>query len=224
MIQNLIIVGGITLMSSWTWFIFSQNLFIGICCILLSLLLLLIFYNHKPVLLQRFMQTAVICIWVALAMYSFTTSFDKNLFHIAENQYIVVLKRQEIYSREFNSFYRNRFGVYYFNKIQPFIYRYSTNVSNIFDLENLFISKYDEDKYKTRLPLIFLPFMITGLFYLLKIFNKQYAYIMTIILIVSGLLNTKNTLGPIIIYPIIYASIGIGFNKLINLIRRNIIR
>lgn len=210
MIRNLVIIGSITLISSWTWSIFSQNLFIGICCILLSLLLLLNFNNYKPVLLQRFMQTAVICLWVILAVYSFTTSFDKNLFHIAENQYIVVLKRQEIYSREFNSFYRNRFGINYFNKMQPFLNRYSANISNIFDLENLFIS---------RLPLLFLPFTITGLFYLLKIFNKQYAYIMIIILVISGLLNTKNILGPIIIYPIIYASIGVGFNKLLNLMR-----
>lgn len=219
MILNFVIIGCITLISFWTWSIFSQNLFIGICCILLSLLLLLNFNNDKLVLPQRFLQIGIICLWLIISGYLFTASFDKNLFHISENQYINVLKRQEIYSREFGHFYKNRFGIYYFNKIKPFIYRYSNNISELFDLDNLFISNYDEDKNKTRLPLLLLPFMISGLFYLLKTFNKKYCSVMIIILVISGLLDSKNILGPIIVYPIIYASIGLGFSKLLNLIR-----
>lgn len=216
---NLGIIVFITLISSWTWSIFSQNLFIGICCILLSFLLLLNFNNDKLVLPQRFLQIGIICLWLIISGYLFTASFDKNLFHISENQYINVLKRQEIYSREFGHFYKNRFGIYYFNKIKPFIYRYSNNISELFDLDNLFISNYDEDKNKTRLPLLLLPVMVTGLFYLLKTFNKKYCSVMIITLVISGLLDSKNMLGPIIVYPIIYASIGLGFSKLLNLIR-----
>jgi len=181
---NLIIILSATLISSWTWSIFSQNIFIGICCIFLSFLLLLNF-NNKLILSKHFLQIATICLWLISSGYLFSSSFDKNLFHISENQYINVLKRQEIYSREFGRFYKNRFGIYFFNKINPFIYRYSNNISKLFDLDYLFISNYDEDKNKTRLPLVLLPFMITGLFYLLKKFNKKYFFFKRYIILLS---------------------------------------
>lgn len=217
--RNLLIIGFVTLMSSWTWSILSQNIFIGICCIFLSFLLLLNFNHEQLVLPQRFLKVGIICLWGILSIYLFTTSFDKDLFHISENQYINVLKRQEIYATEFNYFYRNRIGIYYFNIIDPFINRYFNNTSAVFDLENLFISSYDADQHKTRLPVIFLPFMAVGLFYLLRSFDKKYAYIIIIILVISGFVNSKNTLGLITFYPIIYASIGLALSKLLNKIR-----
>lgn len=216
---NLFIIGSVTLISYWTWLIFSQNLLIGILCLLLSFLFLLYINNISFVVPQRLLMTSLICLWIILSGFLLTTSFDKDLFHMSENRYITVLKRQEIYSREFGQFYRNRFGVYYFNTIKPFVYRYISNIANIFDLENLFISSYTEVKNNTLLPLVFLPFMVVGLFHLIKNFSRRYIYITIIILGVSGLLNTKSTLGPIIVYPIIYASIGLAFSKFLKLVK-----
>lgn len=216
MFRHLLIIIFIVLLSSWSWSIFSQNWFIGICCVLLSILLLLYFYNRK---LSRQQTVFVICLWVILFAYLFSFSFDKNLFYVQENQYINVLKRQDIYSAAFNRYYKNRFGIYYFNKVEPFIYRYSNNIANLFNLEKLFVSNYSGEENKPRFPVLFLPPMILGLFYLLKSFNKKYAYFTIIFLGASGFLDTKNTLGPIMIYPIICANIGLGLIKLLNLKR-----
>lgn len=217
MLRDILIIISIILLSPWSLSIFYQNWFIGICCILLSFLLLLKFKNN--IKLSQRLKTCIICLWAILFVYLFISSFDKNLFYISENQYINVLKRQEIYSKEFNRYYKNKFGIYFFNKIEPFIYRYSNNISNIFDLEKLFISSYDKDKNKTRFPIFFLPPVIFGLFYLLKSFNKKCTYLTVIILMVFGLMDTRNTLGPITIYPVICASIGLGLNKFLNLRR-----
>lgn len=218
MISNLVIIAGTTLISYWTWSIFSKNLLIGLCSILLSFLLLSTLNKDKIILSQRLTKLAVICVWTIFSVYLIINSFDKNLFHISENQYINILKRQEIYSKEFNYLYRNRFGVYYFNTVKPFAYRYISNISNIFDLEGLFLLSY-EDKYKSRLPIILLPFLILGLYFLLKRFNKHFTYITIIILVISGFLDTRNSLGPIIIYPIIYSGIGLGIKSMLNLKR-----
>lgn len=215
MLKNIFIIIFVILLSPWSWSIFSQNWFIGICGISLSFLLLLNFASYRR--LSQQLKVGIICLWTILFIYLFIVSFDKNLFYISETQYIDVLKKQEIYSREFKRYYKNKLGIYYFNKIEPFIYRYSNNISNLFNFENLFTSNYDENK--TRFPIFFLPPMIFGLFYLLKFFNKEYAYFTIIILLLSGFLDTKNSLGSIIIYPVVCANIGLGFNKLLNLKR-----
>lgn len=216
MISNLAIIASTTLISYWTWSLFSRNLFVGLGSILLSFLLLSILNKDKFILSRRLTKFAVIGIWTILSAYLIINSFDKNLFRISENQYINILKRQEIYSKEFNYLYRNRFGVYYFNTVKPFTYRYISNISNIFDLEGLFLLSF-EAKYKFRLPILLLPFLILGLYFLLKRLNKHFIYIAIIILVISGFLDTRNSLGPIIIYPIIYAGIGLGIKNILNL-------
>lgn len=217
MLWNVLIIVLIVLLSSWTRAIISNNFIIGFICIILSFFLLSYLRGYKTLSSLKLDEIFITCFWLIIIGYLLFTSFDRNLFTISEDQYIKILQRQEIYSQEFNQLYRNKYGIYYFNQIKPRFLRYCNNISNMFDLENLFVLSYSDNKTQTRFPLIFTPFLLIGLFNILKLFDSKFIIPVLILLFITGFLNTNNSLGLIFIYPLICATIGLGISKILKI-------
>lgn len=215
---DLVLILIITLLSPWTWTILSANFLVGIACVLLSFLIIIFSTGNYLILSRKLYQGIFFVMLTFVSIYLMSVSFDRQLFQISPMQSIQVQERQRYYASELRSLYRNRYGIFYFDAFRPFTSKYFHNIALGVDINTLFLSGYDNNNSQARFPLLFFPFMVLGLFVLLGKFNKQFSVAAVLIFITSGFINTENTLGPILIYPIVSASIGLGFMKLLHLI------
>lgn len=216
--RDLLLILVVTLSSSWTWGILSANPLVGVALFLLSFLILIFVTGNYLFLSRKLYQVVFFITIVFISVYLMLISFDKQLFQISQIQATQIRERQGFYVSELGRLYGNRYGIYYFDIIRPSVNKYIDNVASLVDINALFFPIDESNKSQTRIPLFFFPFMIVGLFVLLSKLNKQFVLAMCLIFIINGFLNTTNTSGPLLIYPVVVASIGAGFVKLFNLL------
>lgn len=215
--RDLLLILVITLLSSWTWVIFSINIFVYLALFLLSFLTFIFLAGHHLLLPPKILKVIFLVALIFISAYSMLVSFDRQLFSTSKLQSVQIKDRKEFYASELGSLYRNKYGIYYFDKVRPSVNKYINNIAALVDINGLFLIGFGENQLQTRFPIFFLPFMVIGLFIFLSKINKQAILIISFIFLTTGFLNTENSLGPLLIYPIVVSSIGMGFIKLFNL-------
>lgn len=197
-------------LSTWFWIIVEKSLLIGIICLSLSLLVLEYLLQRKTSYIKKIM---ILSLFLVISIYLIINFFDRGLFKNTETESALIMRRQNYFAQEFGKLYRNRFGIYYSNNFRPFAYKYLGNIANALDLETYFSSDSINGQ-KARLSIIFLPFMLLGIYYSLKIFDRWMYILIVVVLMLSGFVNTQNNMGPIMFFPLISSFTVFGITKL----------
>lgn len=204
----IIIIVAVSLLSSWTWVIFRNNLPFWILAMILTYLLLEFFVYGQKNLLKKIVISLLIFLILG---FSLINSFDSKIFKTQELEKIQIKDRYQYFFKELGYFYAdNRYFVYNVNKISPFMSKYLNNQAYVFDIETYFPSKF---------PLFLFPLAITGIYYFLNPANKLMILVFTVVTLSSGFIDTKNVRGLIIFYPIMTFFICLGFIRIWRLLR-----
>src|SRR3989338_5785661 len=184
----------ITLSNPWIYRITNFNSLLGFCIFILSLLLTISWQIKK----RRYLTFLLLILFISLSAYLLTYQFDGSIFIRTPLEKDLFSQRHNYYAQEFGKLYENRFTIYYFSQVKPYIDHLSQNLANSLDISGRFF-------------IIFLPFFLIGIFNLNKsLLNVIY---LTVALIVSSLTHVES-LGPILLLPFINLAIFIGFLRL----------
>ena len=201
----------VIIISPWTWVIADTSLIIFIVLIITSVLIYRSLYLNE---LSNLYNKTVICLFLIAYFHLITNSFDKSLIEIYKKGTPLISKRQEYFSRELGKIYRNRYGIFYFNKIEPVLFKYLNNISYAIDLQTYFLPI--NENAKSKYPIYFIPFLLVGLFYIIEKPKKLFFITTILSILLLGFINTRNSIGPMLLYPIIGSIISLGAMKLIN--------
>lgn len=201
----------------WIFKIFSQNLFIGIILVFVTMVILL--NHHKKVLL--------VCLFILLFMQYQTTNI-RNLYLLDNDQQRVQQER----IRSYPLTYIDVFGKVLWLKPEiwfeqnNFVIAASKVEENFF--ENLDLNKYffagfprNNNSDFEKFPYIYLPVFIFGLSNLIS--KKRYEIFFlsfAIPVIFLSMIGNENKLGPFSLFPFFMLSFLRGFGDLVQIFRK----
>lgn len=185
----------ITLSNPWFYQITSFSYLLGLYILTLSFLLTISWQIKK----RRYLTFMLLILFISLSAYLLTYQFDGNIFMQTPLEKDIIYRRHNYYANEFGKLYENRFTIYFFSQVKPYIDHLSQNLANSLDISGRFF-------------LLFLPFFLIGIFNLNSLLALIY---LTASLIISSLTNV-GSLGPILLLPFMNLAIFIGFLILFN--------
>lgn len=198
----------------WIYKIFSQNLFIGILLVVVTVVLLL---NQRE-------KVLLVCLGILLFVQYQTTEI-KSLTNLDNDEQRVQQER----IRSYPLTYIDIFGKVAWLKPEIWIEQNETAIAasrieeNLF--ENLDLNKYffagfprNENSDFEKFPFIFLPIFISGLINLIS--KKQYRIIFLTLfvpVILMSVIGNENKLGPFSLFPFFMFILTNGFEFLVKL-------
>lgn len=200
----------ITLSNSWIYRITNFNFLLGLCIFTLSLLLTISWQFKK----RKYLTFLLLILFIFLSAYLLTYKFDGGIFMLTPLEKDIISQRHSYYAQEFGKLYGNRFMIYFFSIVKPYIDHLSQNLASSLDILEFF--SWNQKNNLGRFFIVFLPFFLIGIFNLNKSILTL-VYLM-IALIVSSLTNV-DSLGPILLLPFINLAIFIGFLSLLSRFR-----
>lgn len=201
-------------MNFWIYQIYEYNFFLGEILIIETALLFLSTLLSQDKTIPIF----VFIILFSLGSVLLVNNFDKNVFSISTIESIRIRERQQFYASELGKVYKNRIGIFYFDKLRFIFGKIGNNFFSALDLSLYFSPRpfLDQEKY----PLIFAPLFIIGFLSLVrevKIVPTAYSFIA---LSINSLINLDSKLGPLLMFPVITLCIAIGLIELLIIIKR----
>lgn len=197
----------VILINPWWWIVLQRDLVIGILAFLISIMVVLYFFQGK-------IQKLLILSSVVFVSVSIITALDSSIWTTSELETQQYGRRHEFYAKGLGKLYTNRFTLSYFKKYHlPFTKLQGNFFANL-DPNLYFFNSHPRerggieefDKYHP----IFLPFFIIGFLYL--IYNPKTKLIIYIaaILLLSSFISPNFKLGPILVLPIVNYLITLG--------------
>ena len=211
--KKYLLLAVVIIFSSWTWGMLRVNILVGLVSIVLSFLLFDYLTDKKK---SKPKNLLLLGLSLVVSVFLFFTSYDQQLIRTSDEEISRMGKREVYYIQNLGRLYGNRFGLLYFNKLKPISYKYLNNIAHTLDLETYYFPRVVDGVERARFPLVFLPLMLVGLYHVLKDGNKWEALYLIAVGIILGLVDAMNILGPVIVYPLITASIGLGMVKVFN--------
>lgn len=197
----------ITLSNPWIYRITNFSYLLGLCIFTLSLLLTILWQYKK----HSNLTFILLILFIFMCAYLLTYKFDGSIFILTPLEKDIFSQRHSYYAQEFGKLYGNRFTIYFFSQVKPYIDHLNQNLANSLDISEFF--SWKQKINSGRFFILFLPFFLIGVFNLNKSFLTLVYLIIT--LIVSSLTNV-GPLGPILLLPFINLAIFIGFLKLLS--------
>ena len=199
----------VSMTNFWIYSIYQTNFFLGEILIIETALLYLSILPHKNIALP-------ILIYIILGVISLillTNNFDKSLFLTSINDSIRIDHRRNYFYNDLGKIYANIGGIIYFNKLRLYFNNIQSNLFYPLDWSVYFSPTrlIDEGKY----ALLFGPFFIVGLIYLIGKNKKTIIIYFIISLLVNTFIKLDHKLEPLLLFPIVNICIGLGLIKFI---------
>lgn len=210
MIKYLFIIGVVTLSNPWIYQITNFNFLVGLCIFILSILLTIYWQFRKSSYLAL-----LLVLFIFLSSYLLIYRFDKNIFTVSALQKDMLATRQSYYAQEMGKLYGNRFMIYFFNQVKPYLDHLSQNLAKSLDILEFF--SWNQKLNSGRFFIIFLPFFLIGILNLKKNW-LIFSYLITTLVVSS--LTKVGPLGPILLLPFINLATCIGFSKIFNIYKQ----
>ncbi|MDO8638364.1 MAG: hypothetical protein Q7R43_02220 [Candidatus Daviesbacteria bacterium] len=207
MLKYLFVIVFIALINPWIYHVINFSYLLGFSVLTLSLLLALSWHYKK----RKSLVLGLLAFLIPLIIYLLFYKFNGSIFTLTPLEKDLISQKHSYYAQEFGKFYGNRFTIYFFSQVKPYIDHLSQNLANSLDILEFFSwnQKIDTGRYLT----VFLPFFLIGIFNLRK--NLLNLIYLTVALVVSSL-TIIGSLGPILLLPFINLVIFIGFLKIFN--------
>lgn len=191
-------------LSFWAWRILKYDTFVFFLSLISTVLFFLILRSQAT---KVAIKVIFLIILAGVTLLIIPKHLDKSLW---ENSSLDIM---QINTRR--SYYPPRMGAIFQNKISQSLIKYESNLLTLVDINFYFFGSHPRERagvieFEKYFPL-FLPFLILGLFQVIK---KKFSLIcVLVVLILSALIDSNYILGPVVIFPIFTAVLATGEEK-----------
>lgn len=202
------------------WFvrILSKNFIIGILLIILTFTL----YKARDSLLSR--RTFVVLILTAvLSLYALANSFDRNIARITSAEELKANQRFSYLSYELGPLFQNKASIWYFKNLSNSVEKYQRNLFWNLDPNLYFFTTHPRERVEVnefnKFFAIELVFFVVGMISIMKNGNTTLWTYLILVSLVSGFIDPRFNLGPILFFPFITIVIFFGIEELLILLK-----
>jgi len=187
----------------WLYRIIKIDLLVALLMVVISFLLMTITHSKK----SKLFVVVLLSAFLLLSFKLYQREFDSNIFRLHGLEKDLIAKRHEYYSFELGKLYRNRYGLWYFEKFNPMAEKYLSNCFSYLDYNLYFSGNHTQERpgimefYKY--PLLLLPVFFVGLFLFLREVNIAIFLYFLFSIFVSGFINPGAVFGPVLMFPFI---------------------
>lgn len=198
------------IIAPWSWRILKRDLLVATLIFSSSILIYLIFSAHKANKYIFLFLLLSIIIFVLM----FKNGFDQSIFVKSALDIQRYNNRHEYLARELDKAYKNRFSIFFYDRIYQPIYKIQRNIFSNLDLNLYFFASHPRERVGVeefeKYPFILLPIFIGGLLYLLKKQTRTIFLYLVLITLLSSMISPKYELGPLLFFPFINLSLTLG--------------
>lgn len=192
--------------SSWSWELFSFNVYLLLIIWSASVLLYLSVVKSSKKFLYIF---CLILIPVLIIQWKTTKNARLDYMNTTD-EYLFATRRKEL------SVFNIHLGRYLENKPDYMFFKFEQNLLRNMDLNLYFFGGHPRErsgiKEFEKFSFLFLPFFILGLLKLVKSSPWQFSIILLIPLLELSIIGEDNPLGPFSLFPFFSVTIAIGLS------------
>lgn len=193
----------LTFSNFWIYWIYEFNFLIGEILIILTLLLYLsLNLKNSKITLITF------SLLVILSLFLIFSYFNKNLFSISQTDLIRTEQRKNFYANELGKIYRNRFGIFYFDKLRLNLSKIQEAFFTPMEWSLYFSPRRFKDYEKFSFFLS--PFFIIGLLNFIINSTKKIIIYFFIALTVHTFTTLNSNVSPLLFFPLLIVCIDQG--------------
>ena len=203
---NLLVI----VLNPWWWIIIRRNFLTGLLVFVLSLVVFQYFFKSKSrILLLLFLSLTAILFFISVGK-----AFDESILRASALDIQQYNKRHEFYANSLGKIYTNRFSLAYFKEYNLPLYKLQRNFFANLDPNLYFFSSHPRERvgveeFNKYLP-VFLPFFLIGALYSIYILLPNLLIYTISISLLSSIISSKYSLGPVLFFPLVNYLITIG--------------
>lgn len=217
----LIIILTVSLCNFWIYRLFEINFFLAELVIIETFLLFLSIFlkkNESPhnKAEDKLLSCLIYGIFSILTVALIINNFNKELVSVSTNESIQIDYRRDYFANELGKIYKNKLGIFYFDRVRPFFSKLQSQLFSPLDWRLYFAPLHPMDR--ERYSLLFSPFFIVGLLYLLKSIKRDILVYFLLSIVINTFIN-MDKYEFALFFPLISLCIGLGVIILIEKVK-----
>ncbi len=200
------------LLSFWGWRIFGNNLLVFFICLILTILFFLIIEKQS----NRILNIVFLITLGWLILITIPGHLNQYVWEKSDLDIITITAQRSYYPAPVGNVLHNK----YFLAAN----KYQNDFMSVFDINYYFFASHPReratiDDFEKYLP-IFIPFLVLGM---IKVFKNLFSLIIIfLVLALSPILDPRNYLGPVFIFPIFTAILAAGAKETFGWLRKKL--
>lgn len=210
-----------SLTNFWIWRIIEENTLLGSFLVLLSTLLIYLFFIKFD---KKIFMVATLFMLI-IGYQVLASGFDKNLTVLTPDQERKLNERHAYFAVDLGNLFQNKFALRFYKNIYPYLNIYENNIFNSLSPNLYFFINHPREREKVeefaKYPSIMLIPFLLGLISIFKSSQNLIFLYLIFALFLTGFVKQTYIFGPILLFPLINLLITIGLFKIHRIFRKN---